>query len=72
MLYCILKVGLQILTGMLLQMSSITKSGRVIHKPQLMDIFDEDKRQRMHREQMKQSKALLNTSLDEVWYEKMS
>ncbi|KAK3892537.1 hypothetical protein Pcinc_003613 [Petrolisthes cinctipes] len=47
------------------EMSSITKSGRVIHKPQLMDISDEDKRQKLHWEQMKQSKAMLNSSLEE-------
>lgn len=49
-----------------LQVSSITKSGRVIKKPQLMDISDEDKRQKQTREQLRQNEALMNLSLEEV------
>ncbi|XP_045136692.1 histone-lysine N-methyltransferase NSD2-like isoform X4 [Portunus trituberculatus] len=45
--------------------SSITKSGRVIKKPQLIDISVEDKRQRQTREQQRQNEALINSSLEE-------
>ncbi|XP_053652299.1 histone-lysine N-methyltransferase NSD3 isoform X2 [Cherax quadricarinatus] len=48
------------------ELGPITKSGRVVHKPRLMDISDEDKRQKLSREQLRQSVALMNTSLDEL------
>lgn len=47
------------------ELASVTKSGRIIRKPQLMDISDEDKRQKLSREQLRQNEALLNSSLDE-------
>ncbi|KAG7170657.1 histone-lysine N-methyltransferase Nsd1-like [Homarus americanus] len=47
------------------ELASITKSGRIIRKPQLMDISNEDKRQKLSREQQRQSEALLSSSLDE-------
>lgn len=45
--------------------SSITKSGRVIKKPQLIDISVEDKRQKQTREQQRQNEAMINSSLEE-------
>lgn len=49
-----------------LQVSSITKSGRIIKKPQLMDISNEAKRQKETREQQRQNEALISSSLEEV------
>lgn len=45
--------------------SSITKSGRIIKKPQLMDISNEAKRQKETREQQRLNEALISSSLEE-------
>lgn len=46
------------------ELASTTKSGRTVRKPQIMDVSDEEKRQKQSREQLRQSEALLNSSLE--------